>query len=203
MLDVRDLEVVYQRGGEPAARDVTLTLGPGDAVLLTGEHGSGKTSVLRAVLGLVVASGEVTVLGRPAASPEVAARRGYGPQGRAFMEGHTPRQLVHLVAALRMGRSAADIADEALERAGIPHERRRVTARSLDVEEIRRVALACAIATDPDLIVLDDPWEFPETALEIERARARGAAVLVATDEAGGFTSLLGRTITLVEGAPT
>ncbi len=200
-LAVRDVEVVYQRGGELACRDVTFTLGAGEALLLTGDHGAGKTSLLRAVLGLVIARGEVTLFGHAPGAPELARHVGYGPQGRTFLERHTPSEVVGLVTALRTGRHAQAVANDALERSGIPRPRH--GARTLDVEEVRRVALACATAADPDLVVLDDPWEFPETRAEIERARARGAAVLVATDEAGGFATLLGRTLTLVDGVPT
>jgi ABC-2 type transport system ATP-binding protein len=199
-LAVRELEVVYQRGGEPAARNVTFTLNRGQGLLLTGDHGSGKTSVLRAILGLAVATGEITVFGAVPGIPEVMARVGYGPQGKTFIERHTGREIVNLVATLRTGRPAAEVADDALDRAGIPSRQR--DGRALDVEEVRRVAFACAIAGDPELIVLDDPWEFPETTAEIERARARGAAVLVATDEPGGFAALLGGTIKLVDGVP-
>lgn len=200
-LAVRELEVVYQRGGEPAARDVTFTLSPGHGLLLTGDHGCGKTSVLRAILGLAVATGEIAVFGEPPGTREVMAHVGYGPQGKTFIEWHTGREIVNLVATLRTGRPNAEVAEDALARAGIPAEQR--AARRFDVEDVRRIALACAIAADPDLIVLDDPWEFPETMVEIERARARGAAVLVATDEPGGFAALLGQTITLVDGVPT
>lgn len=199
-LAVRELEVVYQRGGEPAARDVTLTLDAGAGLVLAGDHGAGKTSVLRAILGLTVAMGEIALFGEPPGTPAVTARVGYGPQGRTFLEGHTPRQIVRLVTTLRTGRPAPDVADDAIERAGLLSEQR--DARTLDVEDVRRVALACAIAADPALIVLDDPWEFPETFTQIELARTRGAAVLVATGEPGGFAGLLGRTITLVDGVP-
>ena len=200
-LVVRDLEVVYQRGGEPACRDVTVTLDAGHSLLVNGGHGAGKTSVIRALLGLVIARGEVTVFGHPPGPTGLARRIGYGPQGKTFLERHTPSQVVGLVSALRTGRNAARDAAEALDRSGLAQSRRDVS--TLDVEEVRRVALACAIAADPDLIVLDDPWEFSETYAEIERARARGAAILVATDEPGGFAARLDRTITLVEGVPT
>lgn len=194
----RDLEVVYQRGGEAAVRDVTFTLAPGAGLLVTGAEGSGKTSLLRAVLGLVVAGGDVTVLGGEPGDEDITRRVGYGPQGRTFAEGHPPGALVRLVTRLRgVGESAAE---GALERAGIPTGRRR--SRTLDIEELRRVALACAVVGDPDLVVLDDPWEFPETVTEITRARERGAAVLVATHDPGGLPALLGRTLTLADGAP-
>ncbi len=197
---VRDLQVVYQRGGEPACQGVTFTLGAGEVLLIAGARGTGKTSVLRAVLGLVVASGEIAVFGQIPGHPDLARRVGYGPQGRTFLEHHTPAKTVGLVTALRTGRPAPDVADAALERAGLAPGR--CAARDPDVEEMRRVALACATTADPDLIVLDDPWEFPETYALIARARARGAAVVLATDETGGFAAVSGSTITLVEGVP-
>jgi ABC-type multidrug transport system ATPase subunit len=200
VVDVRELEVVYQRGGEPAVTGLDFALGAGESLLLTGEHGSGKTSVLRALLGLAIAKGEISVFGHRPGTPEATQRVGYGPQGRTFTEGHSPAELLDLVVQLRLGRRAPEVASHALERAGLAAALHRV--RTTDSEDVRRIALACAIAGDPDLLVLDDPWEFPETAVEIEHARARGAAVLVATDDPGGFAQLLGRAITLVDGVP-
>ena len=197
---VRDLEVVYQRGGEPAVHGVSFDLGIGEGLLITGDRGSGKTSVLRALLGLVGAAGVVEILcGRPGAIP-VQRRVGYAPEGRTFAERHSPREIVRIVSAIRIGRGSRDVAEDALERAGLPADRRDV--RSLEIEEIRRVAMACAIAADPEVLVLDDPWEFVETEREITRARARGAAVVVATHEPGGLPTLLGRTLNLVDGHP-
>lgn len=195
---VRDLGVVYQRGGEPAVDGVSFELRRGDGLLIAGDPGAGKTSVLRALMGLVVASGDVTVFGHAPGDPALAGRIGYGPQGRTFTEAHSPRAIVRLVGRIRGIRDAA-AGDDALERAGIPPGRR--DSRALDMEELRRVALACALAGDPDLLVLDDPWEFPETVAEIARARERGAAVLAASHDPGGLPDLLGRTITLVNGS--
>ncbi len=196
----REVQVVYQRGGEPAVRDVSFALRRGEGLLIAGERGSGKTSLLRAVLGLVVAGGELQVLGHRPGDPALAGRIGYGPQGRTFAEGHPPVRLVGLIARIRGAGTPRHVADEALERAGIPAGRRR--SRSLDVEEMRRVALACAIAGDPAVVVLDDPWEFPETHAEIARACGRGAVVLAATHDPGGLPDLMGRTLTLADGAP-
>ena len=52
------------------------------------------------------------------------------------------------------------------------------------------------------LLVLDDPWEFPETTAAIRRAMARGAAVLAASKDPGGLPALLGASMHLVDGAP-
>jgi ABC-2 type transport system ATP-binding protein len=168
--------------------------------LITGPEGAGKTTVLRAILGLAATGGEVTVLGGDPGDAAVRRRVGYAPQGRAFTEGHSPRALVALVARLRTGRADAAVVTGALETAGVPEGRR--GSRALDVEECRRVALACAVLGDPDLLVLDDPWEFPETGRAIEAARARGAAVVAATHDPGGLPDLLGDVLTLDTGRP-
>jgi ABC-type protease/lipase transport system fused ATPase/permease subunit len=74
--------------------------------------------------------------------------------------------------------------------------------RRLDAEGFRRLSLALAIAGDPDLVVLDDPWVLSDTLREIAGARARGAAVLVASDRPGGLAPALGRRLVLAGGAP-
>jgi ABC-type multidrug transport system ATPase subunit len=199
-LRARDVEVVYQRGGEPAVQGVSFDLGFGEGVVIAGERGSGKSSLLRALLGLTGWAGEIEILGGHPGDVAVQRRVGYAPEGRSFMERHTPREIVGLVSAIRTGRAGADVAEDALARAGLSGDRR--SARALEIDEIRRTALACALAADPQILILDDPWEFVETENEIARARARGAAVVVATHDPGGFPRMLGRTFMLADGRP-
>lgn len=197
VLDARDVEIDYQRGGELAVRGLSLRVAAGEGLLLTGARGSGKTTLLRAICGLTRFRGEITLFGDAhPGDPALTGRIGYGPEGRTFAAGLTPQELVTAVATLRTGSAAS--AAEALTRAGVAGSARGV--RSLDIEDARRVALACAIAGDPDLLLLDDPFEFVETHDELARARARGAAVIVATHDPGGFAPLLGRTVTLPGG---
>jgi len=72
----------------------------------------------------------------------------------------------------------------------------------LEIEESRQLSLACALVGTPDLLVLDDPWEFDETTAAIRRALDRGCAVLAASTDPGGLPGLLGASIALAEGAP-
>ncbi len=196
MVSARDVEIVYQRGGDLAVHSLTLSLNAGEGLLLTGEHGAGKTTFLRGLLGLMNYSGQIRLFGSEL--PGTANRRiGYGPQGRTFLGGLRPIEVVTTVATLRTP-TAEESATDALTRAGLPTNRH--GARTLEVDELRRVALACAIVGDPALLILDDPWEFAETHEEIVRARSRGAAVIVATHDPGGFPALLGRTVTLQAG---
>jgi ABC-type Mn2+/Zn2+ transport system ATPase subunit len=80
--------------------------------------------------------------------------------------------------------------------------RRSSDLEALEIEDVRRTSLACALIGEPDLLVLDDPWEFPETYAAVRRAMARGAAVLAASSDPGGLPGLLGASIHLTEGAP-
>jgi ABC-type ATPase involved in cell division len=73
---------------------------------------------------------------------------------------------------------------------------------SLDPEEMRRLALAFAEMGAPEVVVLDDPWEMPETVEVVERATARGAAVLIAVEEPGLLGPLATRTLALEGGKP-
>ncbi|MEW6581267.1 MAG: ATP-binding cassette domain-containing protein [Actinomycetota bacterium] len=196
---VRDLEVRYARGGEPAVGGVSFEASPGDVVLLTGPAGCGKSTVLHALLGLAPAAGEVSVLGRPPGAPDVLRRVGYAPQGRPVDRRLTARETARLVAAAR-GLPAGE-ADAALERLGVAQPQR--LAGRLDPEEMRRLTLALADMGAPDLVVLDDPWEMPETVEVIDRARGRGATVLVAIAEPGGLAGSATRTLQLVGGRAT
>lgn len=192
------MEVRYQRGGAFAVQGVGFDLPPGSGLLITGDKGSGKSSVLRAVMGLAGPGGDITVLGAPPGDPSTLRRIGWAPQSWPFAFGLKAREVVEMVAAL--GGYPAQEATRAMERAGVEHPDRRV--ESLEIEDVRRTSFACALIGEPDLLVLDDPWEFPETVAEIRAAMARGAGVLAASSDPGGLPGLLGASIHLSEGAP-
>ena len=197
----RGLAVQFEGGQEDAVSGVDLDIGPGQGIVLTGGEGSGKTTVLRALLGLVPAKGEVEVLGHPPGAPEALRRIGYGPQGEAFGRRNTPRELTRFLARARG--APAPAGDEALERAGLARSAWRQIVATLDIEEVRRASLACAITAQPKLLVLDGPWELTETIDAIDATRSDGGAVLIATDDPGDFPPFVGPTLKLVNGAPT
>ena len=192
------MEVRYQRGGALGVQGVGFDIPPGTGLLITGDKGAGKSSVLRAVLGLAGPGGDITVLGAPPGDPATLRRIGWAPQSWPFAYGLKAREVVQMVAAL--GGHDAAAASEAIERAGVERPDQRV--ESLEIEDARRTSFACALIGEPDLLVLDDPWEFPETVAEIRAAMARGAGVLAASSDPGGLPALLGASIRLSEGSP-
>lgn len=192
------MEVRYQRGGAFGVQGVGFDIPPGTGLLITGDKGAGKSSVLRAVLGLAGPGGDITVLGAPPGDPATLRRIGWAPQSWPFAYGLKAREVVEMVAML--GGHDAAAASEAIERAGVERPDQRV--ESLEIEDARRTSFACALIGEPDLLVLDDPWEFPETVAEIRAAMARGAGVLAASSDPGGLPALLGASIRLSEGSP-
>jgi ABC-type multidrug transport system ATPase subunit len=198
LVRAEDLEVRYGRSADSAVSGVSFTLQAGEGLVVTGPQGAGKTSLLRGLLGLAPALGVAEVLGRPAGAPDALRHVGFAPAGRPWPARLTAREVLALVAALRGLPTPGDAADEAVERAGLT--RPDDLAWALDAEECRRLALGLALAGDPSVLVLDEPWEFVETRDELERARERGAAILVGTEDPGGLPDLLGRTLALDAG---
>lgn len=198
MIHARGIEVRYQRGGALAVSGVDLDLAPGKGLLITGGHGSGKSSVLRAVLGLAGPGGDTTVFGLPPGHPEALRRIGWAPQSWPFTYGLRADEAANMVARLKG--HGPDEAAAAMEAAGFTATGK--PAPLLEIEESRQLALACALIGKPDLLVLDDPWEFVETETAIRSAMARGCAVLAASSDPGGLPALLGATLALAEGVP-
>jgi ABC-2 type transport system ATP-binding protein len=196
---VTDLTVRYQGTPEPAITGVACDVPPGTGLCVTGTEGAGKSTLVRALVGLVTpARGSVCIGGASPQSPDVRRQIGYGPERMPFPRGMRVIDAVRLVAAIR---GTDDSPDAALERVGLPTGDRRVIT-TLELGEVRRISLACAIVGNPRVLILDDPWEFAETVEVVRAALAAQASVIVATPDAGGFPKLLGRTLVLADGAP-
>ena len=198
MIRARDVHVRYQRGAALAVNGVTFDLAPGKGLLFTGGHGSGKSSVLRAVLGLAGPGGDITVFGSPPGTPAALQRIGWAPQSWPFTYGIRAAEVATMVARLK-GHGPTEAA-AAMDEAGFTAPNK--LAPLLEIEESRQLSLACALIGTPDLLVLDDPWEFDETTAAIRRALDRGCAVLAASTDPGGLPGLLGASIALAEGVP-
>jgi ABC-type multidrug transport system ATPase subunit len=152
-----------KRYGRVLAVDrVDLDVREGDVYGFLGPNGSGKTTTVRMLLGLVLAtSGTIEVLGRemPAGSPEVLPQIGALVEGPAAYAGLSGRANLALLDAMGSGgvrASRAGRIDGALERVGLGGiDRRPVRAYSLGMRQ--RLGLAAALIRTPRLLILDEP----------------------------------------------
>lgn len=168
------------RGERVLFRDVSLTLGAGEVVLLRGPNGAGKTTLLRILAGLT--RPEAGAVSRGAAIHWFAHREGLKPA-------ETPR--AHLALWASAWGSGADC-ESVLTRMGLARPAD-VPARHLSAGQRRRTALARLLLEDRPVWLLDEPY----TALDAEgRAlvddliaehRAKGGALIAAIHGEAGF----------------
>jgi len=164
---VVQIEHVYfaypPHNSEWVLEDVSLTIGPRDFLGVIGPNGGGKTTLLRILLGLLEPQrGEVRVLGR---SPgEVRSRIGYVPQ-HARIDPGVPASVLDVVLTgrltrsswgFRYGREHVEAALAALEQTAMAAMAHRTMA-TLSGGQRQRVLIARALASDAELLLLDEP----------------------------------------------
>jgi ABC-2 type transport system ATP-binding protein len=159
MLSLSHVTKLY--GSVIGVNDVTVDLGPGAHGLL-GPNGAGKTTLLGLVTGqLRPTIGMVHVFGeRPFGNPDVLRRIGVCPSGDLTERRATPREWVRFLVRLSgfAPQAAAMRADRALEQVGLDEAATRPLGE-LSKGMRQRAKLAGAIAHDPDLLVLDEPFD--------------------------------------------
>ncbi|GII98302.1 peptide ABC transporter ATP-binding protein [Sediminihabitans luteus] len=193
--------------GRDVVRGVDLELVPGAApVGIAGESGSGKTTIVQALLGTIkpsrgnVSWGGQTVsrIGRVGATKKqfkahVRAVRQYGIEGADGVDPHKSVEKAvarALADARKAGRSSSRSAVELLELVGLADRHLDRVMRTLSGGEKQRLALAFALATRPEVLLLDEPFTAldPNTRAEVVgRLRAivesEGIALLVVSHD--------------------
>jgi ABC-2 type transport system ATP-binding protein len=151
-----------KRFGDKLAVDgLTLRAQPGEVMGFLGPNGSGKTTTIRLLMGLLRPSqGRASILGRDCQADATALKRevGYLPEDPFLYPYLSGRELLEFVAGLH-GFSRAEArqrASEALQRFGLLPEQNGFTVTySLGMR--KRLALAAALVHDPQVLVLDEP----------------------------------------------
>ncbi|HET8560014.1 MAG TPA: ABC transporter ATP-binding protein [Marmoricola sp.] len=207
---LRSLELVgltaVHDDGTIGATDVDLEIGSRELVLLLGQVGSGKSSLLSALAGLVASTGEIRWNGQPVPDPQSFLR-----PGRVAHVAQVPRvlsgtftdnvRLDHsdrgIVPALQTARLEPDV-----EAAGGPDALVGHRGVRLSGGQVQRLALARALACEAELLLADDVSSALDSATEIElwgALRDRGATVVGATSKRAALAQA-DRVVVLVEG---
>ena len=160
-IEIRDLTFSY--GSAPVLADAQMRVERGDLVAVVGPNGSGKTTLLKLILGMLQpGKGEVRVLGE---TPEKARPRvGYVPQ-HADLDASFPARVIDVALMGRLGRSGwlgpflsrdRKRAMDSLDRVGMS-DKATLPFSSLSGGQKQRVLIARALATQPELLLLDEP----------------------------------------------
>jgi len=160
ILEVRDLSVAY--GAIKALKGVSLTLAKDEIVTLIGANGAGKSTTLRAIMGLVPASGgEVRYQGEPTRSRPThrLVREGLVlvPEGRIVFANLSVRENLEMGAYSRRDRGIASDYDKVYALFPRLRERLMQTAGTLSGGEQQMLAIGRAIMSKPRVLLLDEP----------------------------------------------
>ena len=191
LLALRDALVTF--GGRPVFQCISVGLGRGERVCLVGRNGGGKSTLLKALAGVIALD-----VGERFCQP--GARIAYMPQEPIFAPGQNAGDFI--------ARSLSDIAGEAprhrieaaLDEAGIASDR---ILSELSGGESRHISLAAALAGDPDILLLDEPTNHLDiAAVEALEARldAHAAGLLLISHDRTFLKRLSRRTLWLDRG---
>ena len=214
VLSIRDAALAY--GQRRLWSGLDLDIAAGEFVAVLGPNGTGKTSLLRAILGLQpLTAGTVKLLGEPTRKGD--GRVGYVPQQKLLGAG-TPLRARDLVAlgidGTRPGipfasKQTRAKVDAALEAVGATRYARQPVA-DLSGGEQQRVRIAQAIASDPALLLCDEPLLSLDLAhqrgvseLIDEQRRRLDTAVLFVTHDVNPILGMVDRVLYLANGGFT
>ncbi|MDU1803008.1 MAG: ABC transporter permease [Bradyrhizobium sp.] len=205
-LDVRGLDVYY--GHSHALQGVDLRLESG-VFSLVGRNGMGKTTLCKAIMGLLRPSGgSVRLRGEDITglNPARIARLGVGyvPQGRRLWRSLSVDEHLRLAAGLRRGAWTVDRVYETFPRLA---ERRNNGGGQLSGGEQQMLAISRALLTNPQLLIMDEPTEglAPVIVTQVEEMLIRlgqdsDIAVLVIEQNIGVATAVSPRVAIMVNG---
>ena len=163
VIQTRNLQKVYRdfwgRQKVRALKTLDLDVRKGEIMGLLGPNGSGKTTTIKLILGLLFPTeGEVTVFGRPATDVHKNERIGYLPEESYLYKFLNAEETLHFYGRL-FNMSAAvrkQRVNELIQMVGLNWARRR-PLKEYSKGMARRIGLAQALINDPDLIILDEP----------------------------------------------
>ena len=212
VIEIRHCRASY--GENEVLKDVSLAVDNGEFIVLIGPSGCGKTTLLKLMNGLVVPTeGEVAINGLPLQEEDlVAVRRriGYAVQGAKLFPHMTVEENICYIPGLEgkmpKGEKRA-IARKMLNMVQLPEELASRFPRQLSGGQKQRVGIARAMAAEPDILLMDEPFgavdEITRKGLQEELStlqRKTGVTVVFITHDIGEAFKLGSRILIMREG---
>ncbi|MFC4609812.1 metal ABC transporter ATP-binding protein [Streptomyces maoxianensis] len=200
-------------GSRPVLRGIDLTVQRGEVVALLGANGSGKSTAVRSLIGQVpLTGGEIALFGTELRRFHAWSRIGYVPQRTTASSGvpATVREVVSSgrLSRTRLGRlSKADRAavQRAIDLVGLT-DRAKDSVDALSGGQHQRVLIARALASDPELLIMDEPMAGVDLVSQeilagtLREQVAAGTTVLLVLHELGALEPLIDRAVVLRDG---
>jgi zinc transport system ATP-binding protein len=202
-------------GEARAIKEIDLSVCAGGRLAILGENGCGKTTLIRAILGLqTLSDGSSTICGQPVAQFKDWSRVGYVPQ-QLLGSVSVPVSVAEIVGAslvrpLKSGRlksrERATRVSSALASVGL-EARQGARLDTLSGGQQRRVLIAGVLAKDPQIYILDEPTagvdlESQQILSEVFSERAHhGCTIIFVTHELDTFSPLIDRAIVMSRGS--
>lgn len=207
MLTLAAIDAGY--GAAPVLRGVTLTVAPGEVLCLMGRNGAGKSTTLKAIMGLVpLTTGEIrlgaTRLDTLPAHDVPRQGVAWVPQGRRLFAELTVAE--NLEIGLLARGHGADTRERALDLFPRLRERLGQVSGTLSGGEQQMLAIARALCTEPDILLLDEPTEGLQPSMialvrdTLATLRTRGVATLLVEQRVEAALTAADRIAFLVNG---
>ena len=212
VIEIRHCRASY--GENEVLKDVSLEVDNGEFIVLIGPSGCGKTTLLKLMNGLVVPTeGEVAINGLPLQEEDlVAVRRriGYAVQGAKLFPHMTVEENICYVPGLESKMPKEEkkaLARKMLEMVQLPEELASRFPRQLSGGQKQRVGIARAMAAEPDILLMDEPFgavdEITRKGLQEELLALQqktGITVVFITHDIGEAFKLGDRILIMKEG---
>jgi urea transport system ATP-binding protein len=171
MLDVSDLHVAY--GQSEVLHGLSFSVQPGEIVAIMGRNGMGKTTLMKSLMGIVpTRSGKISVAGQDITAlrscDRVAKGTAYVPQGRMIFSTMTVKENIETGLTVT-GRS--DVPGDIYELFPVLLEMKHRRGGNLSGGQQQQLAIARALASNPKVLLLDEPTEGIQPSIIREMGR--------------------------------
>ncbi len=162
MLEVKEINQFY--GGSHILRDMSLSAPVGECSVVLGRNGVGKTTLLKCLMGILpIKSGQILLDGKDIAkmSPEQRVRAGlaYVPQGRDIFSTLTVEENILIGMAKFSGAKTRKVPSHLYEIFPVLDEMKHRRGGDLSGGQQQQLAIARALASEPSVLILDEPTE--------------------------------------------